>query len=84
MSVGEVFLLCWRVRASAPTGVAPEPPGGTGRTGWGVFCVVSRGGFSIVLVGARERTRECSPRALGLFGQNRLGGVVSAGVCVCF
>ena len=28
----------------------------------------------ILLVGARERTRGCSPRAPGRFGQNRLGG----------
>ena len=34
-----------------------------------VFCVVS--------VGARERTRGCSPRALGWFGQNRLGDFLS-------
>ena len=27
------FLSCRRVRASAPVGVAPEPPGGSGRTG---------------------------------------------------
>ena len=32
-SAGEVFLLCRRVRA----GVAPEPPGGSGRTVWGVL-----------------------------------------------
>ena len=31
------FLSCWRVRASAPVGVAPEPPGGSGGTGWGFF-----------------------------------------------
>ena len=37
MSAGEVFLLCQRVRASAPMGVAPEPPGGSGRTIRGVL-----------------------------------------------
>ena len=31
------FALCRRVRASAPAGVAREPPGGSGRTGWGVL-----------------------------------------------
>ena len=32
--------------------------------------------------GARECTHGCSPRAAGWFGQNHLGGVVSAGVRV--
>ena len=31
------------MRASAPAGVALEPPGGSGGTGWGVLCVVSVG-----------------------------------------
>ena len=76
------FLSCWRVRvsATATTGVAPEPLDGSGRTGWGVFCVFSGGSFSVVSAGARG----CSPRAPGRFGQNRLGGVVPAGVRVCF
>ena len=39
------ILSCRWVRASAPVGVAPEPLGGSGRTGWGVFYVVSRRGF---------------------------------------
>ena len=64
--------MCRWVRASAPAGVAPEPLGGSGRTGWGVFCVVS--------VGARERTRGCSPRAVRV---EPAGGVILAGVCVC-
>ena len=34
--VGEV-LSCQRVHPSAPTGVAPEPPGDSGRIAWGVL-----------------------------------------------
>ena len=47
-----------------PTG-APEPLGDSGRIIWGIF---------VLTAGARECTHGCSPRALGLFGQNRLGG----------
>ena len=47
-----------------PTG-APEPPGDLSRIVRGIF---------VLLTGARERTRGCSPRAPGWFGQNRLGG----------
>ena len=56
-----------------PTG-APEPPGDLSR--------IIRGIFFVLPAGARERTRGCSPRAPGRFGQKRLGGVVSAGVRV--
>ena len=42
------FLFCWRVRASAPAGVAPEPLGGSGRTVWGVF---GSGRVCVFLVG---------------------------------
>ena len=45
---------------------APEPPGDLSR--------IVRGIFFVLPVGARERTRGCSPRAPGQFGQNRLGG----------
>ena len=65
-----------RVRASAPAGVAPEPPGDSGRIIWRVFHVTSGGSF-VLLAGAHERTHGCSPRAPGRFGQNRLGGFVS-------
>ena len=49
-----------------PTG-APEPPGD--------LCRIVRGIF-VLPAGAHERTRGCSPRAPGRFGQNRLGGFV--------
>jgi len=50
----------------SPTG-ALEPPGDLSRIIRGIF---------VLPAGARERTRGCSPRAPGRFGQNRLGGVL--------
>ena len=41
----EKFLFCERMRASALTGVAPEPPGDSGRIVWGVFHFASEGVF---------------------------------------
>ena len=49
-----------------PTG-APEPPSDSGRIVRGIF---------VLMAGARERTRGCSPRAPGRFGQNWLGGLL--------
>ena len=42
---GEV-LFRQRVRASAPAGVAPEPPGDSGRIVWGFFSAAMRACFS--------------------------------------
>ena len=50
---------------SALVGVAPEPPSDSGRIVWGVF---------VLTAGTRERTRECSPRALGDSGRIIWGG----------
>ena len=60
---------------------ALEPPGDSGRIVWGIF-VLPAGEVFVLSAGARERTRGCSPQAPGRFGQDRLGGVVSAGVRV--
>ena len=82
MSAGEVFLLCRQVRASAPAGVAPEPPGDSGRIIWGVF-MLPAGEVFVLLAGAHERTCRCSPEPLGDSGRI-VWGCLLAGVCACF
>ena len=51
---------------------APDSLGDSGRIVWGIF---------VLTAGARERTRGCSPRDPGRFGQNRLGDFCLDGGC---